>query len=247
MAFPYEDDADETVPDVTLSLNKRCEEGCVPPPRHALPRPASTRRPLPRRHTTRARSHLSGSALPLPPRASPPPPNRTGTLVVTSDDMESDNPNVLPIGHPDLHGRPGQEDKGKIIIAKLRGGQELKLVCTARKGVGKDHAKWSPVATAVFRFQPEITINEEMMAKLTPDQKREITEASPTPILKYNEATDTARAQHKNQPRPPPLPGQREQALLLRVWHLLCRSFLTPHGAWRCAATSALLFSGGAR
>lgn len=100
---------------------------------------------------------------------------------------------VYPIGHPALQHIPGQEDKGKIIIAKLRGGQELKLECTARKGVGKDHAKWSPVATAVFRFQPEITINEEMMSRLTPEQKKALVESSPTPILKYNEATDTAR------------------------------------------------------
>lgn len=29
MAFPYEDDADGTTPDVTLTLHKRCEEGCA--------------------------------------------------------------------------------------------------------------------------------------------------------------------------------------------------------------------------
>lgn len=113
--------------------------------------------------------------------------------MITSDDMESDNPEVFPIGHPALQHIPGQEDKGKIILAKLRGGQELMLECTARKGVAKDHAKWSPVATAVFRFQPEIIINEEMARRLTPQQKRDIVDSSPTPILRYDEATDSVR------------------------------------------------------
>lgn len=44
----------------------------------------------------------------------------------------------------------------KIVLAKLRPGQSLEVECHAVKGVGKTHAKWSPVATASYRLMPEI-------------------------------------------------------------------------------------------
>ncbi|RHY30904.1 hypothetical protein DYB32_003943 [Aphanomyces invadans] len=50
--------------------------------------------------------------------------------------------------------RPVSED---ILIAKLRPGQTIALEAHCRKGVGKDHAKFSPVATASYRLLPEIT------------------------------------------------------------------------------------------
>lgn len=53
--------------------------------------------------------------------------------------------------------RPVHND---ILIAKLRPGQELDLKMHAVKGIGKDHAKFSPVATASYRLLPEITISK---------------------------------------------------------------------------------------
>jgi len=47
-----------------------------------------------------------------------------------------------------------------ILIAKLRPGQCIELQCFVHKGIGRDHAKWSPVATATYRLLPEITILE---------------------------------------------------------------------------------------
>ncbi|KDO24786.1 hypothetical protein SPRG_09634 [Saprolegnia parasitica CBS 223.65] len=49
--------------------------------------------------------------------------------------------------------RPVSED---ILIAKLRPGQCIALEAHCRKGVGKDHAKFSPVATASYRLLPDI-------------------------------------------------------------------------------------------
>lgn len=51
--------------------------------------------------------------------------------------------------------RPISED---ILLAKLRPGQVIELEAHARKGVGKDHAKFSPVATASYRLMPHIEI-----------------------------------------------------------------------------------------
>ncbi|KAM7277799.1 hypothetical protein ACFE04_004933 [Oxalis oulophora] len=51
---------------------------------------------------------------------------------------------------------------GDIILAKLSSGQEIELEAHAVKGVGKTHAKWSPVATAWYRMLPEVILLEEV-------------------------------------------------------------------------------------
>ncbi|OJI98769.1 hypothetical protein ASPVEDRAFT_123275 [Aspergillus versicolor CBS 583.65] len=45
-----------------------------------------------------------------------------------------------------------------ILIAKLRPGQKIDLEMHCIKGLGADHAKFSPVATATYRLMPDIKI-----------------------------------------------------------------------------------------
>ncbi|KAH8725291.1 DNA-directed RNA polymerase [Phaeosphaeriaceae sp. PMI808] len=45
-----------------------------------------------------------------------------------------------------------------ILIAKMRPGQHIQLRMYAYKGIGQDHAKFSPVATASYRLMPTIDI-----------------------------------------------------------------------------------------
>mmetsp|Transcript_17733 Transcript_17733/g.26562 ORF Transcript_17733/g.26562 Transcript_17733/m.26562 type:complete len:348 (+) Transcript_17733:3-1046(+) len=49
--------------------------------------------------------------------------------------------------------RPVHDD---IIISHLRPGQIIEAELLAEKGIGADHAKWSPVCTATYRLLPEI-------------------------------------------------------------------------------------------
>lgn len=46
-----------------------------------------------------------------------------------------------------------------ILIAKLRPGQEIEMDLVCEKGIGKTHAKWSPVCTAFYRLLPDIEVN----------------------------------------------------------------------------------------
>ncbi|XP_040905836.1 DNA-directed RNA polymerases I and III subunit RPAC1 [Toxotes jaculatrix] len=64
---------------------------------------------------------------------------------------------------------PVHED---ILIAQLRPGQELDIIMHCVKGIGKDHAKFSPVATASYRLLPEITLLEPVEGEKAERLKR---------------------------------------------------------------------------
>ncbi|XP_036347013.1 DNA-directed RNA polymerases I and III subunit RPAC1-like [Rhagoletis pomonella] len=52
-----------------------------------------------------------------------------------------------------------------ILINQLRPGHELDLRLLAVKGIGNDHAKFSPVATAFYRLLAEIILNRRVEGK----------------------------------------------------------------------------------
>ena len=78
------------------------------------------------------------------------------TLSVYSRDLEwqpqGNQDQMFPNGvspvHPD------------IVIAKLRPGQSIEFEAHCRRGLGKDHAKFSPCATAFYRLLPGKTLTE---------------------------------------------------------------------------------------
>ncbi|KAI6228728.1 RPOLD domain-containing protein [Aphelenchoides fujianensis] len=89
---------------------------------------------------------------------------------------DSTNPKELFVNHYALSGQFVWEPIGEqkqwlkhcrmvhddIVIAKLRPGQEIKARCHCVKGVGKDHAKFSPVATASYRLLPAIQLKKRV-------------------------------------------------------------------------------------
>ncbi|KAK7103479.1 DNA-directed RNA polymerases I and III subunit RPAC1-like [Littorina saxatilis] len=63
----------------------------------------------------------------------------------------------LPKGNQEHLGNIGPV-RDNILLAKMRPGQELDLRLFCVKGVGKDHTKFSPVATASYRLLPSIEL-----------------------------------------------------------------------------------------
>lgn len=68
----------------------------------------------------------------------------TRDLQVVRRDMSS------PVGRPVLN---DPEKKG-VLICKLRKNQELRIKCIAKKGISKEHAKWSPCSAISFEYDP---------------------------------------------------------------------------------------------
>lgn len=58
--------------------------------------------------------------------------------------------------------RPVDDD---ILITQLRSGQELECECFCERGVGKEHAKWSPVCTAFYRLMPDIRLTQPIVGR----------------------------------------------------------------------------------
>ena len=71
----------------------------------------------------------------------------------------------------------------------MRKNQELKLKAVARKGIGKDHAKWIPVATVAFQHMPTIALNRALMDTLDEKTKEDFVDASSSHALSYNSVT----------------------------------------------------------
>ncbi|KAJ3615475.1 hypothetical protein Zmor_016387, partial [Zophobas morio] len=60
----------------------------------------------------------------------------------------------------DLASRPPRPLHDDIVLLKLAPNQEVDVQMFCLKGIGKTHAKWSPVATCSYRLLPEIIIKE---------------------------------------------------------------------------------------
>jgi len=115
----------------------------------------------------------------------------TGDLInVTPSPDELDDPestaqkkaclSVVPADQ--LEGGDGLPAEPPIVITKLGSGQRLKLRAMARRGIGKEHAKFQPVSIVSVQHYPNIDIDRDESATLTTDQKQQIVDICPTKV-----------------------------------------------------------------
>jgi len=71
------------------------------------------------------------------------------TILVNSEALVSEDPEVIPVS-------------SKIPITYLPPNGKLRLEAYAIIGRGKDHAKWQPVSTVSYKYQPVIKINTNL-------------------------------------------------------------------------------------
>jgi len=106
---------------------------------------------------------------------------RGDSLDVTDKDFHSKDPEkVVPVS------TLKNADQG-ILICKLRKGQEVKLTAIAKKGIGKEHAKWNPCCTVTLQHVPDIRLNHNRLSELTENQAKEWVNTCPTKVYSYNE------------------------------------------------------------
>ena len=107
------------------------------------------------------------------------------TLDVTDEDIipKKKDIKVVPVKYDD-----------PIVITKLKKGQSINMTLTAKKGIGKMHAKWSPVCTCVMKQIPKVEIlnldGDNFLEHLSPKEKNEFCQACPSRVFKYDENKD---------------------------------------------------------
>jgi DNA-directed RNA polymerase II subunit RPB3 len=98
----------------------------------------------------------------------------------TNSDMYKYHEEVRPVSLFTLKDSPVPEP---IIIAKLGPGQQLRLIARVQKGVGRVHAKWSPVSISTYHQVAEISFRKALVDDMTEDEKKDIVNSCPEKIF----------------------------------------------------------------
>ena len=68
-----------------------------------------------------------------------------------------------------------------ILLAKLRPGQSIVLEAHGRKGIGQDHAKFSPVSTAAYRMRAVVEVSDDDVPPYVPVKRPSIFDEDASP------------------------------------------------------------------
>jgi len=122
-----------------------------------------------------------------------------GNLLVTSRDLKLEKPGeAMGDVYPIHSNQPEVNIIGEtsILIVKLGRNQEFSARCIAKKGIGKEHAKWIPCAVATFQLIPELTLDQVTMEDLSTEQKQAFVKCCPTNVFGYNKQTDAVSVEN---------------------------------------------------
>lgn len=105
-------------------------------------------------------------------------------LDITTDHINANRPDrpIQPVKYINEEGN--EEDP--ILLVKLARNQKIDVQCIVRKGTGKEHAKWSPVATVAVQQVPRIDIDRNKISTLTEDQKIAVVKSCPAKVYSYD-------------------------------------------------------------
>lgn len=114
---------------------------------------------------------------------------------VTTRDLESNNPDVSCMHFSNDDEEEVSTDDG-ITILQLGKGQRIKLTAIAKKGIGKEHAKWSPVSTVALKYDPVVKLNDDMLNDFELEKRKGLVDACPTGVFELDEATKQVQVIH---------------------------------------------------
>jgi DNA-directed RNA polymerase II subunit RPB3 len=116
-------------------------------------------------------------------------PGPEETKTVYSSDLITQTEGIEVIGYSSKEETAlgSSDDARGIVIAKLGIGQRLRIRAIAKKGVGKIHAKWSPVAVATYTFEPKVVLNDARLDEITESQRRDFVLSCPAKVYTFDE------------------------------------------------------------
>jgi DNA-directed RNA polymerase II subunit RPB3 len=143
-------------------------------------------------------------------------------ITITSRDLVCHNTDVEIVHFSNLEDESMARDNPNfdngIVIVKLGPGQRIKLKATAKKGIAKEHAKWSPTATVALKHDPIVKLNQDMYVFLfeyfllrvfgtlslsfsllhsldqySEQQKQELVDCCPQQVFSYDEIHQTVK------------------------------------------------------
>lgn len=101
-------------------------------------------------------------------------------VVTTQDLIKKSTKEVYPV----------PEDEPPITLTKLGPNQHLQLKAIARKGIGRDHTKWTPVTAAGATPMPIFKLQKEELNRLDHNSKKHLVDVCPRKVFSLSSADD---------------------------------------------------------